>query len=488
MSTITNPTELEYQIMSDLNVTKLINNSKGVWRTIRGSRVFIEDGVVTKGPPRLRGTKYKMDHPWKQETSPGPRSAISFQTDRYGAIYTKWKVNGRTFETGFEPSQLQEGTGYEVMFGEVTRGGVVRDYSLTGKGEAFKVMSTVGKQVSTFIDRYQPSFITFTADEDEQSRMDFYDFLTERADRLYPDYAGLSAHVEGPFGSTNKRYAFVNRSLLEHLIWIDGYYDDGYYGEKGRWVHPSQAQKDDDPGIRKGITVTMRHGDPDRSDVELEVVSNAKKYDDFDRVDNFDPNQLRDERGRWTDQDGNPEPTDTDHSAKEWANTIARSRKGMGSPDLEYNGFDDVLSKHGVEFKPPQSVEENSRLMAEYGIQAGEPKECYEAAGRCFLWDRGGSSSLTYVEGYATSIIPVQHAWVVTEDGQVIDPAWNGQEIEGVGSLTPGTSYFGVPLSTEFVRTHILDSGTWGVFSDFEPSTADLYRNGFPDGALKKMK
>lgn len=38
-----------------------VTNSKGVWRTIRGSRVFIEDGKITKGPKSLKGKTASED-------------------------------------------------------------------------------------------------------------------------------------------------------------------------------------------------------------------------------------------------------------------------------------------------------------------------------------------------------------------------------------------------------------------------------------------
>jgi hypothetical protein len=49
-------------------------------------------------------------------------------------------------------------------------------------------------------------------------------------------------------------------------------------------------------------------------------------------------------------------------------------------------------------------------------------------------------SSLIYVEGFATCVIPVLHAWVVDQDGVIYDPTWK------VGKHK-GHDYYGVPFS-----------------------------------------
>jgi len=53
---------------------RMVNNSDGVWRTIRGSRVLIEGGKITKGPKALKG---KSEADLKKSTSKKPTTKKS---------------------------------------------------------------------------------------------------------------------------------------------------------------------------------------------------------------------------------------------------------------------------------------------------------------------------------------------------------------------------------------------------------------------------
>lgn len=50
---------------------------------------------------------------------------------------------------------------------------------------------------------------------------------------------------------------------------------------------------------------------------------------------------------------------------------------------------------------------------------------------------------LRYAEGFATSVIPVEHAWCVDAEGRVIDPTWDYE-------YQP--DYFGVIFEADHVR------------------------------------
>lgn len=50
---------------------------------------------------------------------------------------------------------------------------------------------------------------------------------------------------------------------------------------------------------------------------------------------------------------------------------------------------------------------------------------------------------LRYAEGYATSVIPVEHAWCVDAQGRVIDPTWDEKH---------QPDYFGIAFDSEHVR------------------------------------
>lgn len=80
-----------------------------------------------------------------------------------------------------------------------------------------------------------------------------------------------------------------------------------------------------------------------------------------------------------------------------------------------------------------------------------QPKMCYRNAGLLALDD----ASLTYVEGFTTTIgIPIEHAWCIDAEGEVIEP-----------TLKPGgaNAYFGVPFRTSFLRSELLRRMVWGI-------------------------
>lgn len=65
---------------------------------------------------------------------------------------------------------------------------------------------------------------------------------------------------------------------------------------------------------------------------------------------------------------------------------------------------------------------------------------------------------LTYVEGYAISIMPVSHAWCIDRDGFVVDPTW----VKNQGSV-----YFGLPFHTDYVWKTVGNSDSWSVLFDW---------------------
>lgn len=84
---------------------------------------------------------------------------------------------------------------------------------------------------------------------------------------------------------------------------------------------------------------------------------------------------------------------------------------------------------------------------------------------------------LLLVEGFATSVIPMLHAWNITLPGiEVLDATWyNGPNGK------PGENYFGVVVRPEFMRKHTqrcFDEGTYHSILDltfFRPNPpADL--------------
>lgn len=83
-------------------------------------------------------------------------------------------------------------------------------------------------------------------------------------------------------------------------------------------------------------------------------------------------------------------------------------------------------------------------------------KECYRNAGMMAL----RRDDLTYVEGYAMcGPIPIEHAWLADEDGNVIDPTIRQS------ATMPMSDYFGVPFTRAELEETIGRTGVWGIIS-----------------------
>ena len=101
--------------------------------------------------------------------------------------------------------------------------------------------------------------------------------------------------------------------------------------------------------------------------------------------------------------------------------------------------------------------------------RAGEMKQCYRNAAHLAQEHR----ELTYVEGYASSIIPTEHAWCIDEEGNVIDNTWIFDEV-----LPEDQTYIGLAFDTKFLTVAILEQGYYGILSEF-------WRSGYTIEAIK---
>jgi hypothetical protein len=101
-------------------------------------------------------------------------------------------------------------------------------------------------------------------------------------------------------------------------------------------------------------------------------------------------------------------------------------------------------------------------------VERGVKKECFRNA----LLLAIDNSDLTYVEGWATSIIPLEHAWCVDYDGNVVDPTWD-DEVD--------RAYFGVAIPTTVALSIVTKAGYYGVFGNDFRNDFDLLKNGLPD-------
>jgi hypothetical protein len=75
------------------------------------------------------------------------------------------------------------------------------------------------------------------------------------------------------------------------------------------------------------------------------------------------------------------------------------------------------------------------------GVPRMLPKQCFDNA---YQLAKRKNRKLRFVEGFAIGLLPVHHAWVVTEENFVIEATWPPH-------LT-GTAYFGTVFSLATVR------------------------------------
>ena len=91
-------------------------------------------------------------------------------------------------------------------------------------------------------------------------------------------------------------------------------------------------------------------------------------------------------------------------------------------------------------------------------FKRGTPKHCYMNAGRLAQ----EHAELAYCEGFAVQpgLIAVHHAWCLTPDGGVVDVTW---------PFNPGTQYWGIALSTEFLLESLMKTEVWGILGEHVP-------------------
>lgn len=99
-----------------------------------------------------------------------------------------------------------------------------------------------------------------------------------------------------------------------------------------------------------------------------------------------------------------------------------------------------ILTKHGRGW---------ASKLKPADVPWGLKKMCFMNALTLTLSNPG----FTYVEGYASHYVPIHHAWVLDQDGNVIDNTW--REL--------GSEYFGIPFERDYVAEAACTSGLYSV-------------------------
>ncbi len=130
---------------------------------------------------------------------------------------------------------------------------------------------------------------------------------------------------------------------------------------------------------------------------------------------------------------------------KNYLGAIARLREMSGQPKLEgliYEGYEDLVLKTG-EFMTATSPLPDD-------VQRGEKKNCFANA-----WNLAIERDWVYVEGWAESVIPMHHAWVLDDEVRIVDPTWDYED---------GRAYWGIAFDVSYVSKVLCKSKTHGLF------------------------
>jgi len=146
---------------------------------------------------------------------------------------------------------------------------------------------------------------------------------------------------------------------------------------------------------------------------------------------------------------------------KQYLDWMVSCRKVLGPRNnkFKFSCMEDFVLTHG-QFFP-------NYIPKPKWVRKGVIKQCFANCAKAVMRN---PDKLIYCEGFASGIIPVNHAWLLTTDGQIIDPTWDGRkEIKHEGE---GTEYYGVPFKFGYVLRILRETGYYGVL--------DNWKNGFP--------
>ena len=136
--------------------------------------------------------------------------------------------------------------------------------------------------------------------------------------------------------------------------------------------------------------------------------------------------------------------TDSEKELHSLLTNIRDVRLMAGMPSgLRYAGAEDYLLQNAKFYAPPTHVVR--KLMT--------PNACFDNA---FKRARSSGGKLRYCEGYATSVIPLPHAWCIDREDRVVELTWR----------TPGVAYFGAVFDLNDVRAVRKEGCTSSMLQD----------------------
>lgn len=114
------------------------------------------------------------------------------------------------------------------------------------------------------------------------------------------------------------------------------------------------------------------------------------------------------------------------------------------------NTLENIVLQHGKFYNPPTFAPRPKHIVK------GRDKHCFDNSYHIAIQNKG----YTYVEGIAVSLIPLHHAWVLDENGIVIETTWQDA----------GSGYYGIAFDFKFIHQVFLDTKTYGVIDLTSPT------------------
>lgn len=107
----------------------------------------------------------------------------------------RWRSNGGGEYT--KSTTLPDGRQLEIVVEYEKPYALVNFYidsaqQKTGKGDAYKIFATVGKEVNDFVGKYKPDILAFTASMAEESRVKLYDRFADRMVKSLPNFSNYT--------------------------------------------------------------------------------------------------------------------------------------------------------------------------------------------------------------------------------------------------------------------------------------------------------
>ena len=143
----------------------------------------------------------------------------------------------------------------------------------------------------------------------------------------------------------------------------------------------------------------------------------------------------------------------------------------LRSSHIRGTSFPEHLLNHARFFNPPSDDSE----LPEWCVQ-GEMKQCYLNSITGLM---GAPDDVYYTEGYAfvdgLTGFPIQHGWLTTSNGDVIDPTWRDNK---------GVVYYGIRYNRDYVMDVVYETEMAGILVNDYLTGSKIAKLGFPAGAL----